>query len=155
MTPYLVTLSSGARQAWRDPSLRYLFLFSGFVGAGAAAPLLLLQQPWLAAHGVEVAEMGVWQAGVYVAALLAALCAGWLIRRLGERAAFALLPALLFCCGAVLGTSERLMGGRRLDRDRRGAGSLQPVVGSATSIGGSRASIGRPRYRCSRWSATW
>ena len=104
---YLVTLSRGARQAWRDPSLRYLFLFSGFVGAGAAAPLLLLQQPWLAAHGVEVAEMGVWQAGVYIAALLAALCAGWLIRRLGERAAFALLPALLFCCGAVLGTSER------------------------------------------------
>ncbi len=105
---YLATLASGARHAWRNPSLRYLFLFSGFIGAGAAAPLLLLQQPWLAAHGVEVAAMGIWQAGIYLAALLAALCAGWLIRRFGEPAAFALLPALLLVCGAVLGSAERL-----------------------------------------------
>jgi hypothetical protein len=105
---YLRTLSTGARRAWSEPSLRWLFLFSGMMGAGAAASLLLFQQPWLLLRGVGVAEIGLWQGAVYLTSVLVALAAGWTIRRLGEPGAFALLPALLLACGAVLGTVDRL-----------------------------------------------
>jgi MFS family permease len=100
--PYLRTLASGVRDAWRKPTLRWIFLYSGVVGAGAAGPLLLLQQPWLAEHGVRTAELGLWQAPVHAAEVLAALAAGWVLSRLGERRAFLALPVTLSLCGVAL-----------------------------------------------------
>jgi len=102
--PYLRTLVVGVRDAWRWPPLRYIFLFSGIIGASAAGPLLLLQQPWLAAHGVATGDLGFWQAPVQAAEILGALAAGWLLWRLGERAGFLVLPATMFLCTAALST---------------------------------------------------
>jgi MFS family permease len=102
--PYLRTLASGVRDAWRRPQLRWVFLYSGLIGAGAAGPLLLLQQPWLAAHGVATAELGVWQAAVQAVGIGAALGAAWLLSKLGERGAYlALLLALSLCSAALAG----------------------------------------------------
>jgi MFS family permease len=100
--PYLRTLAAGVRDVWRRPSLRYVFFFSGIVGAGAAGPLLLLQQPWLAEHGIDTAELGFWQAPVQATAMLSALAAGWLLARLGERGAFLALPVTLSVCSVAL-----------------------------------------------------
>ncbi len=100
--PYLRTLAAGVMDAWRRPPLRYIFLYSGIMGAGAAGPVLLLQQPWLAAHGVATANLGLWQAPVQAAEMLAALAAGWLLSRLGERGAFLALPVTLCLCGVAL-----------------------------------------------------
>jgi MFS family permease len=106
--PYLRFLVSGLRDAWQAPSLRYIFSYSGLVGAGAAAPVLLYQQPWLTEHGIGTASLGLWQAPVQGAEVLAALAAAWLLSRLGERAAFGALPLVLFLCGAALGASDGL-----------------------------------------------
>jgi MFS family permease len=100
--PYLRTLASGVREAWRKPALRWIFLYSGIVGAGAAGPLLLLQQPWLAGHGVGTAQLGLWQAPAHAAEVISALAAGWVLSRLGERGAFLALPLTLSLCGVAL-----------------------------------------------------
>ena len=105
---YVRTLAAGVRDAWRQPPLRYIFLYSGVVGAGAAGPLLLFVQPWLAAHGVAIAELGFWQAPLQVADTLAALATGWVLWRLGERAAFLILPLTLFLCGVALAGIDRV-----------------------------------------------
>jgi hypothetical protein len=102
--PYLRTLVAGTREAWRTPSLRWIFFFSGTIGACAAGPQLLLQQPWLAAHGIGTARLGVWQGFVQAAEILAALAAGRLLTSLGERGAFLALPLILsLCCAALAG----------------------------------------------------
>jgi MFS family permease len=101
--PYLRTLVAGVRDAWRNPALRYVFLYSGVVGAGAAAPVLLFQQPWLAGHGVVTADLGLWQAPVQAVEVLGALAAVRLLIRLGERGAFFALPLTLCLCGVALG----------------------------------------------------
>jgi hypothetical protein len=103
---YLRTLFAGVWEAWRAPALRYAFLYSGVIGAGAAAPVLLYQQPWLAAHGVATAGLGLWQAPVQATEIAAALAAAGLLARAGERFAFALLPVVLFVGGAVLAASD-------------------------------------------------
>jgi MFS family permease len=100
--PYLRTLASGVRDAWRRPTLRYIFLYSGVVGAGAAGPLLLLQQPWLAERGVGTARLGLWQGPAHAAEVLSALAAARVLSRLGERGAFLALPVTLSVCGVAL-----------------------------------------------------
>jgi MFS family permease len=102
--PYLRTLGAGLREAWTTPVLRWVFVFSGVLGACAAGPLLLLQQPWLAEHGVPTAQLGVWQGAVQGAQVFAALAAGRLLSGLGRRGAFLALPLTLsLCCGALAG----------------------------------------------------
>jgi MFS family permease len=103
--PYLRTLAAGVREAWRQPALRSIFLYSAVIASAAAAPVLLYQQPWLAAHGVATARLGLWQSAVQAVEMTSALAAGVLLGRLGERAAFASLPVALFICGAALGTT--------------------------------------------------
>jgi MFS family permease len=151
--PYLRTLASGVRDVWRRPHLRALFVGSGIVGAGAAGPLLLLLQPWLAERGVPTAQLGLWQAPLSLASVLSALAAGWLLARLGERAAFFALPVTLgLCCAAlarfgdapvvvaflgialVRGLHEPLLAGyvnRRVESERRATVlSVQNVAGN-------------------------
>jgi MFS family permease len=106
--PYLRTLVSGLREAWRTPVLRWVFAFSGVLGACAAGPQLLLQQPWLAEHGVPTARLGVWQGAVQGAEIFAALAAGRLLSGLGRRAAFLALPLTLSLCCAALAGVDRL-----------------------------------------------
>ncbi|HBZ70683.1 MAG TPA: hypothetical protein DEP35_13500 [Deltaproteobacteria bacterium] len=100
--PYLWTLAAGVREASARPLLRWLFLFSGILTPCGVAPLLLFQQPWLAAHHVDTAELGLWQAPVQAAQILSALAAGCAVSRLGERGTYVALPVTLFLCGAAL-----------------------------------------------------
>jgi MFS family permease len=96
------TLAAGLAEAWRTPALRWLFLASGVLGAGAAGPLLLLQQPWLDAHGVPTVELGLRQTPALAAEVLAALAAASLLARLGERGALLCVIAALSLCAALL-----------------------------------------------------
>jgi hypothetical protein len=104
--PYLATLVAGVRDAWRRPVLRWIFLYSAVIGAGAAGPLLLLQQPWLAEHGVPTAQLGLWQASAHAAEVVAALFAVRVLARLGERVAFLALPFVLSLSGVALAGIE-------------------------------------------------
>jgi MFS family permease len=105
--PYLRTLGAGVLEAWRSPTLRFVFVFSGIVGACAAGPLLLLHQPWLVAHGVSTAQLGLWQGAVAGIGILASLAAGRMLSGLGERGAFLSLPLTLSLCCASLAAVDR------------------------------------------------
>ncbi len=108
---YLGTLGAGIREVLDKPALRALFVFSAVVGVCAAGPVQLLQQPWLSAHQVETSKLGLLQAAANGAAAAAALAAAGLLRRLGARSAFAILPLGLFLCCGLLGISDQLFAG--------------------------------------------
>jgi MFS family permease len=107
---YFKTLTTGIREAWTAPSLRYIIMYSGIVSVGIFGPMMF-QQPLLADHGITVNPTdawpsslftGLWQAPVRAAGVLSALGAGWLLMRYGERAAFFALPVMLGICGIAL-----------------------------------------------------
>jgi MFS family permease len=100
--PLSHTLAAGLGEACDAPALRWLFVVSGVLGAGAAGPLLLLQQPWLDAHGITTAELGLRQAPALATEALAALAAVSLLARLGERGALLCVVATLSLCAAAL-----------------------------------------------------
>jgi MFS family permease len=108
---YSRVLGSGLREALDKPTLRALFLFSAVVAAVAAAPLHLLQQPWLVAHDVVIAKVGLLQAASHAVALLSALAAAGLVARFGLRAALAMLPLGLFVFCGLLGAVDHLAAG--------------------------------------------
>ncbi len=91
---YLQTVVTGIRDAWRQPTLRYIILFSGLLMAATFTPLVFVQ-PFLDQHGVETGNLGVWQAPVRGAGIVAALLAYQFVARIGQRAAFFALPVAL------------------------------------------------------------
>jgi predicted MFS family arabinose efflux permease len=96
------TLLRGVREAWQRPSVRYVILYSGVVSLGFFGPVVIFQQPWLAEHGVATERLGLWQAPARAGEIAAALGAGWLLLRMGERGAFFALPVTLVACNLAL-----------------------------------------------------
>lgn len=127
-TGYLRTLGAGVREAMDKRALRALFLFSAVTAAAAAAPLQLLQQPWLTAHHVATSKLGLLQAAAHGAALLSALAATGLLARLGPRAAFAVLPLGLFVFCGVLGTVDHIVAGAAFLGVASMAGLREPLL---------------------------
>jgi MFS family permease len=91
---YLQTLVSGIRDVWRHAPLRYVILFSGIIWAATFTPLIF-QQPFLHDHGVGTGNLGLWQAPIRAAGIVAALLAYQVVSRLGQRGALFALPAML------------------------------------------------------------
>jgi predicted MFS family arabinose efflux permease len=89
---YLQTVSTGIRDAWQRPALRYIMLFSGLLNAATFAPLIFVQ-PFLDEHGVVTENLGLWQAPVRAAGVVAALLVARIVGRIGERGAFFAMPA--------------------------------------------------------------
>lgn len=96
------TLLQGVREAWQRPSVRYVILYSGVISLGFFGPVVIFQQPWLAEHGIATARLGLWQAPARAGEIAAALMAGWLLLRMGERGAFFALPVTLVVCNLAL-----------------------------------------------------
>jgi MFS family permease len=91
---YLQTVATGIRDAWRQPALRYIILFSGLLNACTFGPMIFMQ-PFLAGHGVDTGNLGYWQAPVRAAGVVAALLVAQLVSRAGDRAAFFSMPAAI------------------------------------------------------------
>jgi MFS family permease len=91
---YLRTLVDGIRDSWKQPSLRYIILFSGVLTTATFSPLVF-QQPFLSEHGVGTGNLGLWQAPIRGAGIVAALMAYQFVGRFGQRGAFAALPVFL------------------------------------------------------------
>jgi MFS family permease len=85
---------TGVRDAWRQPSLRYIILFSGLLNAATFAPLIFVQ-PFLDEHGVGTSGLGIWQAPVRGSGVIAALLVARVVARTGDRNAFFAMPAAL------------------------------------------------------------
>lgn len=92
--PYLRTVTTGIRDAWRRPALRYIILFSAILGAVTFTPLIFVQ-PFLDEHGVGTGNLGIWQAPVRGAGVVAALLVHQFVSRAGQRTAFLAMPAAI------------------------------------------------------------
>jgi MFS family permease len=98
---YLQTLARGIRDSWRQPSVRYMILFSGILAMATFSPLVF-QQPFLSEHGVGTGDLGLWQAPVRGAGIIAALMAHQFVGRTGQRGAFFALPVFLVVSNLAL-----------------------------------------------------
>jgi MFS family permease len=99
--PYFRMVSQGVRDAWAQPALRYIMLFSGVMFTAVFAPMIFMQ-PFLAEHGVSTENLGLWQAPVRAAGMVAALMAYRFVSAAGEKAAFFAMPLTLGVCYLLL-----------------------------------------------------
>lgn len=104
----LEAMRRGTQEAWREPHLRYMLLFSSAVRVSELAPVVFVQ-PFLMRHGVAVAEVGVWQIPARVGSVAAALYAYRLVRRVKERRFLLAAPWLVCACFVLLGTVDNLI----------------------------------------------
>lgn len=88
---YFQTVANGIRDAWRQPALRYIIIFSGLLNAATFAPLIFVQ-PFLSEHNVGTGDLGLWQAPVRGAGVVAALLVHQFVSRAGQRIAFFSMP---------------------------------------------------------------
>ena len=63
---------------------------------------LVFQQPFLNDHGVGTGDLGLWQAPVRGAGIVAALLAYQFVARMGQRGAFFALPVMLIVANLAL-----------------------------------------------------
>ncbi len=98
---YFGTVIRGVREAWQQPVLRYIILFSGVLFTATFAPLVFVQ-PFLRHHDIGVGDLGVWQAPVRAAGIMSALLAARFISRMGQRGAFFAMPIALAICYIAL-----------------------------------------------------
>jgi MFS family permease len=94
---YFQTLARGIRQAWGQPTLRYIIAYSGVLVAATYTPLVF-QQPFLNHHGVGTGNLGFWQAPIRGVGILSALAAHRFLSRMGQRGALFALPVTLALC---------------------------------------------------------
>jgi MFS family permease len=104
---YFGTIRRGLRDVWEHPRLRYMILFSAVLMACTFSPLVFAQ-PFLAEHGVSTGNLGLWQAPVRAAGVVAAFFAAQFVMRIGERAAFFAMPsAMVIAMIALAGVDQR------------------------------------------------
>lgn len=125
---YFGMIRASVREVFDKSVLRALFLFGAVVSVAAAAPLYLLQQPWLAAHHVATSNLGLLQAAAHGAALVSALAAPALLSRLGLSAALATLPLGLFLSCGLLATLDHVSAGIAFLGVASVAGLLEPLL---------------------------
>jgi MFS family permease len=98
---YFQTLARGIRQAWDQPTLRYVIAYSGVLVAATFTPLVF-QQPFLNHHGIGTGSLGFWQAPVRGVGILSALAAHRFLSRMGQKGALFALPVTLALCYVAL-----------------------------------------------------
>jgi MFS family permease len=126
---YFQTVITGVREAWRAPALRYIILFSGILGAAVFAPMIFVQ-PFLDEHGVDTGNLGLWQAPLRGAGVIAALLVSQFVARVGQRASFFAMPlAIAIAMFALAGIDSLWVFGVFLAVGMV-AGSMNPVLAS-------------------------
>jgi len=103
----VTTIRRGSVEIWRKPRLRWMLLYASMVRSSELAPIIFVQ-PFLARHGVSVAEVGVWQMPDRIVTIAAALYAYRLVRRLRERRLLLATPWLMCGCFLLLGLWDHL-----------------------------------------------
>ena len=88
---YFEMVRNGIVDAWRAPALRYIIIFSGILGAAVFAPMIFVQ-PYLDEHGVNTGNLGLWQAPLRGAGVVAALLVSQFVGRVGQRGSFFAMP---------------------------------------------------------------
>jgi hypothetical protein len=84
-----------------QPAVRYCIMFFGLLTIGSVAPIFFFQV-FLVHHNVDLAQVGIWQTPMRLAAIVGALAAHRLIVGFGERRIFYAMPAALVGSFAML-----------------------------------------------------
>ena len=87
-------IGQSARLVRDEPPVRYAILFFGLLTVGSIAVVFFFQ-PFLEKHDVDLGQVGIWQTPMRIAGIVAALSAHRLIRYLGERRMFYMMPIVL------------------------------------------------------------
>jgi MFS family permease len=87
-------IGESARLVRDQPAVRYAIFFFGVITIGSIAVVFFFQ-PFLERHEVGLGQVGVWQTPMRLAGIVAALAAHRLIRDLGERRLFYLMPVIV------------------------------------------------------------
>jgi MFS family permease len=87
-------IGQSARLVRDQPGVRYAILFFGLITVGSIAVVFFFQ-PFLERHDVDLGQVGVWQTPMRLVGIVAALAAPRLLRDLGERRLFYLMPVVV------------------------------------------------------------
>ena len=98
---YVGILRQSADLVRRQPAVRYAILFVGVIAIGSIGPIFFFQ-PFLAEHGVDTGEFGIWQTPMRVVAIFGALAAPRIVFELGERRTFYLMAVVLIASYVLL-----------------------------------------------------
>ena len=84
------------------PDVRYAICYFGLITIGSIGVVFFFQ-PFLENHNVAISAVGFWQTPMRLVGIVAALAAHRLMRDLGERRTFFLMPIMIIAGFAVLG----------------------------------------------------
>ena len=98
---YVGILRQSADLVRRQPAVRYAILFVGVIAIGSIGPIFFFQ-PFLAEHGVDTGEFGIWQTPMRFVAIFGALAAPRIVFELGERRTFYLMAVVLIASYVLL-----------------------------------------------------
>ncbi|MCH8813593.1 MAG: MFS transporter [Chloroflexi bacterium] len=104
---YAKIIGDSAQLVRTRPAVRYSILFYGLITVGSIAPVILFQ-PFLIEHDVDIGDVGFWQTPTRVAGIVGAVAAHRLILAAGERATFYAMPVVLIFSYLMLGLWDSL-----------------------------------------------
>lgn len=87
-------ISTSARLVREQPAVRYAILYFGLMTVGSIGVVFFFQ-PFLVDHNVDVGDVGLWQTPSRIAGIAAALLAHRLMRDMGERRVFFIMPLVI------------------------------------------------------------
>jgi Na+/melibiose symporter-like transporter len=91
---YAQIINDSGRLVRDNAAVRYAILYFGLITIGSIAVVFFFQ-PFLEGHDVDLGQVGVWQTPMRLAGIVAALGAHRLMRDLGERRTFYLMPIMV------------------------------------------------------------
>lgn len=94
-------ISTSGRLVRTNPAVRYAILYFGLVTVGSIA-VVFFAQPFLVDHNVDVGDVGYWQTPMRLGGIAAALAAHRLMRDIGERRTFIMMPLVIITGFMVL-----------------------------------------------------
>jgi MFS family permease len=87
-------IGQSAKLVRDEPAVRYAILYFGLLTIGSIAVVFFFQ-PFLEKHDVSLGQVGLWQTPMRLAGIVAALAAHRLMRDLGERRLFYMMPIIV------------------------------------------------------------
>jgi MFS family permease len=95
MTPsYGQIIRDSAQLVRTRPDVRYAIMYFGLITVGSIGVVFFFQ-PFLERHDVAVGAVGIWQTPMRLVGIIAALAAHRLMRDLGERRTFYMMPVMI------------------------------------------------------------
>lgn len=128
-TSYSSLLRDSVAHVRRRPAVLRMLVFAAVIGVSAFGPIIFVQ-PFLRGHDVSIGNLGFFQAPNRILAIIAALIAYRASARLGRRAVYASLPAVMALSYVLLGAWDSVYAYAALLPMAAMQGLQQPLIGN-------------------------